>query len=230
MLEEVFKTEEELDWLAPILFRRAAIAYEQAGLRREAADCWAEAQETGKAVELYLLEEDYVRAAPLLLAAGRYQEALRMYDMWEEVLLQSADYPGPSTDHRVQILLGQSACLLSLKRNGSDTEKARKKYRAVRQLIEEIDAFGEKEKTAGRFSFLAAKYWELLAGYAVIVGRNDLIQLGYENALVRYGEPHNEERVRALRAYIEAVAENRLLVAELETRLAEWDENYFKGR
>jgi tetratricopeptide (TPR) repeat protein len=232
MLEEFFKTndDDDLDWLAPVLFRRAAIAYEQAGFTREAADCWAAAHEPGHASELYLHEGDYERAAPLLLAAGHYEEALRMYELWEQAL-RHPDDEEPFTIEKVKVPLGRAACLFLLKRFASDTSEARKLYRVARQLIEEFDVAGQGRETDDRrYLHLAAKLWEALAEYGVIVGRSDLVQLGYEQALARYGASFNDERGRALRAYIEAVASNRLLAAELETRLAEWDRNYFNDR
>ena len=55
------------------------------------------------------------------------------------------------------------------------------------------------------------------------MGRQGLIQVGYEMALRRYGERHNREQVRAARAYLAAVGEtNQLLATEIEARLAEW--------
>ena len=49
------------------------------------------------------------------------------------------------------------------------------------------------------------------------VDRHDLVQVGYEMALRRYGERYNRERVRTARAYLEAVdGVNLLLAAEMD--------------
>ena len=78
------------------------------------------------------------------------------------------------------------------------------------------------EKKQERHPLTAGRCWEALGAYGAIVGRNDLTQLGYERALAYYGERYNGERMRAAKAYLAAVLENRLLAAEIETRLAEW--------
>jgi hypothetical protein len=218
MLVEVFKTcEAGLEWLVPSLFRRAAKAYEESGQMREAADCWVAAQEASRAAGLYLREGDYARAAQLLFEAGRYADALESYRNW-------AGFQSPESEDFVVARLGEAACLTLLR---ADRSAARAAYRSARAQIEACDAMLQRDTNAAvrrTRSLIAARLWEAMGAYGLHVGREDLLQLGYERALVLYGDEHKPERVRVARAYLAAAGENRLLAQELEAWLAEWEQ------
>ena len=218
MLVELFKTHEAgLEWLVPSLFRRAATAYEQTGHKLEAADCWAAAHEASRAAGLYMREGDYARAAQLLFEAGRYADALESYRQW-------ASFQSPESEDFVIARFGEAACLTLLR---ADLSAARVAYRAARFQVEACDALLQRATNSSvrrTRSLIAARLWEALGAHGLHVGRDDVLQLGYESALVRYGEEHKAERVRAARAYLAAVGENRLLAQELEARLAEWEQ------
>jgi hypothetical protein len=224
MLAELFTTEgEESEWLAAALFRRAAAAYERAGLTREAADCWAAAHDASRAAGLYLRESDYAHAAQLLFSEGRYAEALEYYRRWMSLIL-------PGSGDLVVARLGEAACLTLMR---SDRSAARAAYHFARSQMEACDELpredGVRDVVRRERSLVTARMWEALGAYGLQVGRNDLLQLGYERALARYGEYHNAERLRAARAFATAVKGNRLLAQELEARLAEWDKDFFKA-
>ncbi len=196
--------EKDLEWLAPELFRRAAELYEQSENWQDAAECWSEAGEKGRAAELYLLSVDYTRAAPLFLAEGRYAEALDCYRRWLALI------PEDDTEGQVTARLGLAASLLL---RHMEPEAAQEAYHEARTLI---------ERETNRSPLVTGHCWEALGAYGVTIGRNDLVQLGYEQALRRYGKRHNGERLRAAKDYLLAVRMNRLLAAEIETRLTEW--------
>jgi len=195
---------EDAEWLVPELYRRAATHYEKCGMWQDAAECWADAGQENRAAELCLHHKDHVRAAPLLLTAGRRAEALGCYRRWLSEVSEEA------VGVRVKVTLGISACL-RLARTGSREGLAA--YDEARRMIE-----SEKKRpplTAGRC-------WEALGEYGIAMDRLDLIQLGYETALRRYGEENNGERLRACRKYLPAVRKNQLLTADLKIRIAEW--------
>jgi serine/threonine-protein kinase len=224
MLVEIFKTHEAgLEWLVPSLLRRAANAYEQAGHKRAAADCWAAAHEASHAAGLYVREGDYARAAQLLFEAGRYADALENYRRW-------ASRQSPESEDFVIARFGEAACLTLLR---TDRSAARDAYRSARAQVEACDATLQRDTNATvrrTRSLVAARLWEALGAYGLHVGREDLLQLGYERALARYGEAHKTERVRVARAYLAAAGENRLLAQELEAWLAEWEQKSFVRR
>jgi len=195
---------EDAEWLVPELYRRAATHYEKCGMWQDAAECWADAGQENRAAELCLHHKDHVRAAPLLLAAGRRAEALGCYRRWLSEVSEEA------VGVRVKVTLGISACLRLAKPGSREGLAA---YDEARRMIE-----SEKKRpplTAGRC-------WEALGEYGIAMDRLDLIQLGYETALRRYGEENNGERLRACRKYLPAVRVNRLLSADLKVRIAEW--------
>lgn len=218
MLVEVFKTHEAgLEWLVSSLFRRAATAYEQSGHKLEAADCWAAAHEASRAAGLYMREGDYARAAQLLFEAGRYRDALENYRHW-------ASLQSPESEAFVIARFGEAACLTLLR---ADRKAARAAYRSARSQVEACDALLQRDTNQSvrrTRSLIAARLWEAMGAYGLHVGRSDVLQLGYERALVRYGEENKTERVRAARAYLAAASENQLLAQELEAQLAEWEQ------
>jgi tetratricopeptide (TPR) repeat protein len=204
LLEIIRPSDKDLEWLVPELFRRSGKLYEECGRWQDAAKCWIQAGEVGQAADIYLQSNDYSRAAPLLLAGGRYNEALDCYRHWLSSVATS------DTEGRLKALLGIAASLIL---ETAKPHKAKEAYRSARELIEdEID----------RDPFTAGRYWEVLGEYGVTIGRSDLIQLGYEKALSCYSADHNGERLQTAQVYLAAVRDNRLLAADIETRLAQW--------
>jgi formylglycine-generating enzyme required for sulfatase activity len=224
---------EDLPWFRSELFRRAAMCFEiaaqeedrsaaeQRGFWYDAAECWADAGDTARAAVIYRRLDDHAQAAPLLLINGQWSEALACYRAW---LAELDDRDEGHPVGRARALLGVAACLRGeageARQRGDRATRERKRhesraaYQQARNLIEKD---GERELLA------AGRCWEALGWYGQVMGRHDLIQVGYEMALRRYGERYNRERVRTARAYLDAVGEtNRLLAAELEARLAEW--------
>ncbi|HEX5702663.1 MAG TPA: FHA domain-containing protein [Pyrinomonadaceae bacterium] len=195
---------EDAIWLAPVLFTRAAESYEAIGLWRAAAECWTEARGSSEALRIYLREHDHERAAPLLMAQGRYAEALESYSAWLSKLRQD------DVLARVNALLGRA---LSLSMMQTDSAAASESYSEARSLV---------EAQSDHDVLTTALCWEALAVYGTKIGRYDLVQIGYEEALNRFGNEHNDERLRIGWNYLAAVSENRLLVAEIESRLSEW--------
>ena len=89
----------------------------------------------------------------------------------------------------------------------------------IRELL---TSFSGNELAIGIF-FANWLLLEALGSYGNDIGRSDLIRLGYEKALELYGEQYNTERIHAARKYLVAVMNNKLLVEDLELRIAEWD-------
>lgn len=199
----LFKSEDTA-WLVPELFRRAAVHYERCGMWQNAAECWADAGQKDRAAELCIRHKDHIRAAAMLLASGLFAEALDRYRYWLSSLSEE------DTDGRVSAVFGISACLRQMKPRSREGLAA---YDEARRITED-------EK--GRDPLIAGRCWEALGNYGIAMNRIDLIQLGYEMALRRYGDAHNSERLRAVRAYLPAVRPNRLLTADLNARIAEW--------
>ncbi len=79
--------EEPIIWA--IIMEKAATRYEEAGQLRDAAECWLDLGRPDRAGELYLRDGDLPQATPVLLAAGRYLEALNLYAQWETNLPQN---------------------------------------------------------------------------------------------------------------------------------------------
>jgi tetratricopeptide (TPR) repeat protein len=215
LAEEVESTERNLllalegidadtKWLATAFFRRAAKYYEAVGLWHEAANCWIDAGNASDAIELYLRTNDYERAAPLLMEKERYAEALRCYRSWIATLKR--DDPTP----RIRALLGVALSLTLMK---AEPEAASAAYRQARSLA---------ETHASSDASTAGSCWEALGVYGAKVGRTDLVQIAYEEALNTYGSDYNDDRIRVGWDYLSAVQNNRLLVAEIEAKLAEW--------
>lgn len=194
----------DTDWLAPVLFQRAARYFEASGLLREAAGCWIEAGNTTDAIEIYLRTNEYAKAAPLLLDKGRYREALTCYRNWLATL-KTVDVIS-----RMRALLGVAVCLNAMQKEPDAADAA---WREARSLAE----------APKRDQLVAGACWEELGAYGARIGRNDLVQVGYEQALQNYGSEFNQERTIAAQNYLAAVQHNRLLVAEIETKLAEWN-------
>ena len=192
------------EWLNRELLRRAAYHFQRCGRFDEAAECLADAGDDEGAAGLYLRAGETGKAARLFAKAGRYDAAMEAY----EILLENA---GPrSFATRATALLGISACLLLMKK---DPEDVRSRYVQARQIIED---------ETDRSPLDAGRCWETLGEYGTATGRYDLMYVGYETALVRYGKQHNRERLRAALAYLEAAKANRLLAADLQDRIVQW--------
>ena len=192
------------EWLDRELLRRAAYHFQRCGRFDEAAECLADAGDDEGAAGLYLRAGETGRAARLFVKAGRYDSAMEAY----ELMLEDASPRSAAT--RATALLGTSACLLLMKK---DPEDARSRYAQARQIIED---------ETDRSPLDAGRCWEALGEYGTATGRYDLTYVGYETALVRYGEHHNRERLRAALAYLEAAKTNRLLAADLQDRIVQW--------
>jgi len=202
-IQTILDTGVSRQWLRCELYRRAAFHFEKCGNMLEAAECWAGAGENARAAEIYLESKDQAKAAPLLLKEGRYAEALACYRNRLEGLPENA------VENRVTAMLGISSCLKLMKQ---DRRIAREMYHRARRIIEDED---------GRKSMLSAKCWEALGAYGVALNRDDLIHVGYEKALKRHEESHLKDRLNASRQYLESILENRLLAADIESRIAE---------
>jgi len=204
LLDILKPTEADLEWLAPELFRRAAVCYEKAEMWDDAAECWQDAGDAGKAAEIFLRRlADHAKAAPLLLTEGQYEKALECYRKW------FASIPDGDVVSQVRARLGATACLTKMQ---SDPKAAQEAYREARNLIE-TESQGHP--------LIAGRCWEALGEYGVTMGRSDLIQLGYEQALACYGEQHRGERLRTLRAYLSIAQGNRMLTAQIQEQLDE---------
>jgi WD40 repeat protein len=208
-------TEAEGVVLRAELLRRAAELYEQVEAWREAAECWAELGDRARAGELYARGGELGQGAQALLVAGRYAEALELYRAWEAGLLRA------DVVSRVRALLGQAAChLLGADRGavaGSlSVQVGQAAYRQARALI---DAEG------GRDPLLGARCWGALGDYGGRLGRQDLVQAGYEGALARLeASAAGHERLEVGRAYLATLRRlgDMALARRVEERLAEW--------
>ena len=184
--------------------RRAGLNYEQAGLFLDAAECWVEYGEPGRAAECLLRVNDYAGAGDRLWDAGRYSEALEAYRQSRERLADD-DVVG-----RVRALLGMSACWGRLERRSPE---ARRLYREAHALI---------ENDAGRQTVESSRCWALLGQYGHRMDRFDLVNVGYESALARLSGKEAEERLSVAKAYRTAAACDRLLSKSLDVLIAEW--------
>ncbi|MCP4372723.1 MAG: hypothetical protein GY797_32130, partial [Deltaproteobacteria bacterium] len=150
--------------------------------------------------------------AGYLLAGGQSAAALEQY----EALLAGGDpgdLPGQIEGH-----LGAAEALHQIaaeqyfnSERRPYEEKAGEHFRAARALLRGL--MDERSPTAGRL-------WERLGAYGARVGREDLLAVGYEQALSCY-DADRTARERALRAYLAGAGENRLLAQRLEAALAE---------
>jgi formylglycine-generating enzyme required for sulfatase activity len=221
---------EDRAWFQAELFRRAAICFEYAaqeeerppeerrGYWHDAAECWADAGDVARAAAIYQRLDAHAQAAPLLLATGQWTAARTAYEAWLAALA-----PGDVVGE-VRTRLGRAICLrgeAQAARQRGDRRLRARKRRAAREAYRRARAMIEDEEE--RAPLTAGRCWEALAWYGAVLARSDLVQGGYELALRRYGKRHNGERLRAARAYLDAVGEtNRLLAAEIEARLSEW--------
>lgn len=217
-----FITEEETTLLQMELLRRAATQYEQIGSWREAAECWSEQGNPNRAGALYAQGGDLRRAARTWLQGGHYHEALSAYRQWEQQIQSFS--PRINLLDQLQTLLGQSACHLLGTRKSSlpatpDLSEAtgRQTYQQARELLANT-----LQSTSPP---ITAHYWEALGDYGGWLGRYDLVQEGYEQALAALeSKEERTQQIRICRAYLAQARAHadRLLCQELEEHLAAW--------
>ncbi len=192
--------------LITVVWKRAAAMFETAECWLEASSCWQAAGLADRAVRALEEGGDLRSAAALLQESGSVEEAL---NLWEKILsVEESDF-----ETRLAAHLGLASCLFLKKESQG---RAKVIYREARTLLSEIESRHERPLTAGRC-------WEWLGWFGKVVGRHDLIQVGYEQALRCYGEMLKHERLRAARVYLDAVSGNRLLADDLEKRLMRWE-------
>ncbi|HLW03750.1 MAG TPA: SUMF1/EgtB/PvdO family nonheme iron enzyme [Ktedonobacterales bacterium] len=195
------------------LLRRAALGFERAGQRQEAAECWLALGLPERASELYIQAGQLDQAAETLLHAGAYAQALKLYQTWEQQI------PAANRLSRIRALLGQAAChILGTRVPSADFALARQ---TGQQVYEAARAMLSAESSEP--PLLAAQAWAALGAFGGWLGRYDLVQEGYEQALERLATIEAEpERQRLLQAYLTAAnaQPDRLLRHDLEARLA----------
>lgn len=206
------------------LLRRAAVGFEQAGQLSDAAECWRDAGEPIRASEMHVRNGDLGRAAEQLLAAGRHHEALQLFQAWEKGLLEA------DVANRVQALLGQAACHLlgTAERQANccqnTTEAAIElSLRSAREIQSRAQGLILTTSKSNRPA--ANRCWETLGEFGKTVGRQDLLQTGYEEALRGYElGAWMREKVKAGRAYLEAARTmgDLGLIHHWEEQVAEW--------
>lgn len=203
LLERLGPQSQTQDGLRRAFYRRAAQAYEQAERWHHAATCWVAAGERQRAVALYLRQDNHAAVAPLLLAEKRYAEALEHYRAWQQAL-------GPANiADQITAQLGCAACLHGLQAEPATVYAA---WQTAHHLL---------HADLSRHPLTQGRCWEAVGAYGATVGRTDLMQAGYEQALRCYGTLHPGERLRAAQAYRQAVRGNALLAGDVATRVAE---------
>ncbi len=189
------------------LWLRAARHFEKAGLLSESAAAWLAAGRDDEAISALIKIGERAQVTPLLLKAKRYQEAVEQAHLWLEEITQE---PSRETEEKIGALLILAAAL----RLDQQPVQAQAFYEAARE---------ELAQPAKQSPSLAnGKNWEALAAYGVRVKRPDLIRLGYEKALVAYGQTFNLQRLRCAGEYLENISEDLHLTKELKERLAGW--------
>jgi formylglycine-generating enzyme required for sulfatase activity len=221
-------TVEEEPWLQAELLQRAAVRFEQVEMWRDAAECWTDLGEQGRAGELYVRSGDTQLAAPALLTAGRYIEAIELYQAWE------ADLSETDVLNLVKALLGQASCHLlgasasdQMLSKSSSQESVQKRQLLSRQAGQKCyrraRTLFENEKGLDRLT--TARCWAALGEYGIRLDRFDLVHEGYETALTYYEETAAKtEKIDVCQSYLTSVFSfgDRSLKQNLEERLASW--------
>ena len=189
------------------LWRRAARHFDKAELHSESAAAWLAAGHDDKAISALIQAGERARATPLLLKAKRYKEAAEQARLWLEEI---AAEPGRQAEEKIRALLGLAAAL-HLNRQ---PDQALATYDTAREELMQ----GPKRSSP----LTNGKNWEALAAYGVMVKRPDLVRLGYEKALVAYGQTFNLQRLRCAKEYLENTTNDFHLTKELKERLADW--------
>ena len=212
--------------LRTALLHRAAASFEQAQQWRDAAGCWIELGDRRRAGDLYAQAGDLREAAEVFLAAGQYAEALERYRVWGAQLLEG------DRVNRVAALLGQAAShLLGARQRGNGKLSARQGRAAYREARALMD---QGAPGAPRSGFELARCWAAVGQYSVRVGRADLVQAGYEQALSHLESSADPRaRLEVARAYLAAMRQqdDHSLARRLEDQLAMWGSvNIFESK
>ena len=189
------------------LWQRAARHFEKAGLNAESAAAWLAAGHEDEAINALIKAGDRARATPLLLKTGRHKEAAEQARLWLEEL---ATEPERKSEEEIRAHLNLATAL----HLDHQPEAARSAYDTARDKL--------TQTSKKRLSLTNGKNWEALAAYGVMVQRPDLVRLGFEKALVAYGQTFNLQRLRCAKEYLENVTDDFYLTKELKERLAEW--------
>jgi tetratricopeptide (TPR) repeat protein len=207
-LENILECGVDRKKLAVELWRRSAAAYFRAGELKKAGEARLKAGDKNRAAELFLEAGEDLRAAELFFDGQRFAAALACARRCLEHL--------SSEDFSLKIaarLVAAAACSKS-----GDKKEAADFLRTARAELAEF--------TAGLSPFSAAKAWESLARFGRRVERPDLVRLGYEKALSVYGLKFNLQRLRTAHDYLKAAAGDRLLEAEIERRIQEYQRDF----
>ncbi len=193
--------------LALVLNRRAAMIYSELGSWRRAAAIWLSLGEPAAAALSCQEAGAWRPAARHWLAAGEVEAARECYQR----LLAASERTGTVEDE-IAACLGLALC--GRRGNEGRGEEAGEEFfsRAWR-LLTGLD---------GRQPLRHGRCWELLGIYGRELGRDDLMQIGYQRALDILGSELASERRRVLRDFLAAAAGNRHLEAELESLAATW--------
>lgn len=205
---------QQTTWLQQACWRQAAHHYELAGEWPLAANCWLAAGDLERAISLYQSLSQPAQAAPLLLQAGRYQEAAITYQTW------LAQHRAGDVVSQVTALLGLAICLTKL-------AEIKTSYQQQTNFIYEANGYYHQARTiieaeVARDLFLRGQCWAALGAYGVKLARPDLIRLGYEQALSAYGPQNNQARLQTLAAYRAAIIADESLLADLAGRETDW--------
>jgi hypothetical protein len=187
------------------LWCRSAKLYQAAGARLQAAEAWLEADDKNVAAELFSAVDDNFRAAELFYDCGRFSEVVICAERCRGSLTVKDFF------RQVAMNLVQAAALLKL----DQAVAAGDLLRGVRKELSEFAADSPGSRSQ------AGQAWESLARYGVRVDRSDLVRLGYEKALLVYGSDFNLQCLRCADDYLDAVAADKILTADLKSRITE---------
>ena len=192
--------------LSRALWRRAGSHFAAAGRWAESAEARLAAGDLQAAAEAFREAGDPARLTPLLLAMGDLEGALKSSSKW---LAELARDDERREREEVAARLYRAAAL----NRSRETLRARRHYLAARRRL--------VRKPAPDPARLGEE-WEALGRYGALVKRPDLVRLGYEKALAVYGRTFNYKRLNCARAYLAEVADDPLLVRDLQERIAAW--------
>ena len=189
------------------LWRRAARHFDKVELYSESAAAWIAAGDDDEAINALIHAGDRDRLTPLLIKARRYKEAVNQARLW---LDEIAEEPKRQTEEKTRALLILAAAL----HFDRQLDQAHTAYDTAREKL--AQAMKKSPPLTN------GKNWEALAIYGVMVKRPDLVRLGYEKALIAYGQTFNLQRLRCAKEYLATVADDFYLAKELKERLADW--------
>ncbi len=187
------------------LWRQSARLYQAAGSLLKAAEAWLEVGDKNAAAELFTAVDDDFRAAELFYDCGRFSEALTCAERCRETIADKDFF------RRVVLNLVQAAALIKL----DQSLAANNFLRAARVELSKVTA---DDGSVSRSQI--GRAWEKLARYGFRVERPDLIRLGYEKALLVYGSELNLLRLRCVDDYLNCIIEDKILAADLKSRIA----------